>query len=340
MTRLLGPTVDPDTEFARIVDSLTRRGFLGAGTAALSSLILAGCSSGRNAPVGQGEYRMVQTAYGPVDVPVDPRRVVSVSYNTPWQLQAVGIRPVATLDYSAYIEQFARAQQEFVDGLPTVGVFLEVNREAVVAAAPDLIVGDAYEIDEAMFGELSKIAPTAIYAGNDRSDWGTVAEGVADAVNKGAALTSKRDRYRAVQDRIRSEYAGRLRDNRWAQVAIGGSEGLFSILYPTGVSGAMLTDLGVTTGEFIPDLNPSTGFEAFPLEQLEMLRDVTVLVYPKQPDGTDSAGMKSIFASPLWNRIPAVVAKQSYGISTQVSDYGTAINWLDELEKNVLQHLS
>lgn len=82
-----------------------------------------------------------------------------------------------------------------------------------------------------------------------------------------------------MQERIRTEYAAQLGENRWAQVAIGGSEGLFSILYPTGVTGAMLADLNVTRGEFIPDLRPATGFEAFPLEQLEMLRDVTVVIY-------------------------------------------------------------
>ncbi len=98
------------------------------------------------------------------------RSASSPSHTTPpWQLQAVGARPVATLDYSAYIDQFTPTQQKFIDGLSTVGVFLEVNREAVVAAAPDLIVGDAYEIDEDMFRELSKIAPTAVYSGtNDR----------------------------------------------------------------------------------------------------------------------------------------------------------------------------
>ncbi len=65
-----------------------------------------------------------------------------------------------------------------------------------------------------------------------------------------------------MQERIRTEYAAQLGENRWAQVAIGGSEGLFSILYPTGVTGAMLADLNVTRGEFIPDLRPATGFEA------------------------------------------------------------------------------
>lgn len=303
-------------------------------------LALAGCSSGEDSGGPDGETRTVQTHYGPVGVPVDPQRIVAVSYNTPWQLQAVGAQPVATLDYSAYIDQFTPAQQTFVNGLSTVGVFLQVNREAVVAAAPDLIVGDAYEIDEDMFRELSKIAPTAVYSGTNRSDWRTVAEGVADAVNKGSPLTSNREKYQAMQERLRTDYADQLRDNRWAQVAIGGSEGLFSILYPTGVTGAMLTDLDVTRGEFIPDLRPSTGFEAFPLEQLEMLRDVTVVVYPKQPDGTDSAGMKSIFASPLWSRIPAVASGQSFGISTQVTDYGTAINWLSELESGALEALS
>ncbi|QQM24482.1 ABC transporter substrate-binding protein [Rhodococcus sp. P-2] len=340
MTPLLLPTPDTDAEFARITAALTRRGFLGGSAAALSMLALAGCGSGDAGGGADGETRTVQTHYGPVDVPVDPQRIVAVSYNTPWQLQAVGAQPVATLDYSAYIDQFTPAQQKFIDGLSSVGVFLEVNREAVVAAAPDLIVGDAYEIDEDMFRELSKIAPTAVYSGTNRSDWRTVAEGVADAVNKGSALTSNREKYQAMQERIRTEYSAQLRGNRWAQVAIGGSEGLFSILYPTGVTGAMLADLDVTRGEFIPDLNPSTGFEAFPFEQLEMLRDVTVVIYPKQPDGTDSAGMKSIFANPLWSRIPAIASGQSFGISTQVTDYGTAINWLSELESGALEALS
>lgn len=310
MTPLLLPTPDTDAQFARITAALTRRGFLGGSAAALSMLELAGCSTGDVGDGADGATRTVQTHYGSVDVPVDPQRIVAVSYNTPWQLQAVGAQPVATLDYSAYIDQFTPTQQKFIEGLSTVGVFLQVNREAVVAAAPDLIVGDAYEIDEDMFRELSKIAPTAVYSGTNRSDWRSVSEGVADAVNKGSALTSNREKYTAMQARFRTEYA------------------------------AQLADLNMTRGEFIPDLRPSTGFEAFPLEQLEMLRDVTVVIYPKQPNGTDSAGMKSVFASPLWNRIPAVASGRSFGISTQVTDYGTAINWLNELETGALEALS
>ena len=71
-----------------------------------------------------------------------------------------------------------------------------------------------------------------------------------------------------------------------------------------------------------------------------MLRDVTVVIYPKQPNGTDSAGMKSVFASPLWSRIPAAASGRVFGISTQVTDYGTAINWLNELETGALEALS
>ena len=216
MTPLLLPTPDTDAEFARITAALTRRGFLGGSAAALSMLALAGRSSGEGGDGPDGATRTVQTHYGSVDVPVDPQRIVAVSYNTPWQLQAVGAQPVATLDYSAYIDQFTPTQQKFIEGLSTVGVFLEVNREAVVAAAPDLIVGDAYEIDEDMFRELSKIAPTAVYSGTNRSDWRSVSEGVADAVNKGSALTSNREKYTAMQERIRTDYAAQLGDNRWA----------------------------------------------------------------------------------------------------------------------------
>ena len=222
-----------------------------------------------------------------------------------------------------------------------MGVFLEVNREAVVAAAPDLIVGDAYEIDEDMFRELSKIAPTAVYSGTNRSDWRAVAEGVADAGQQGFGVDVESPR--SIR-RCKSESApntprslARIGGPRLLSVV---RKGLFSILYPTGVTGAMLADLNVTRGEFIPDLRPATGFEAFPLEQLEMLRDVTVVIYPKQPNGTDSAGMKSVFASPLWSRIPAAASGRVFGISTQVTDYGTAINWLNELETGALEALS
>ena len=92
-----------------VVDRLTRRRLLGGSVGLLGAGVLAACSGTGPAPA-TGEVRTVEGAYGPVEVPARAERIVTVSYNTPFQLQAVGREPVGAFDYSALYEQLTADQ--------------------------------------------------------------------------------------------------------------------------------------------------------------------------------------------------------------------------------------
>src|SRR5262249_52024602 len=131
---LMPATVVPRTD----AKALTRRGFLaGTGTAA-TLLSVAACGAGPGAkPVAT---RTASSVHGPVVVPAQPKRVVTLDGFTMAALFDLGLRPVGV--YSAgeqYVEpQFLRgwrAITKISDG--TVGG--AVDLEKVAALRPDLI---------------------------------------------------------------------------------------------------------------------------------------------------------------------------------------------------------
>ncbi|MFZ4894999.1 ABC transporter substrate-binding protein [Plantibacter sp. Mn2098] len=312
-----------------------------AGAAALG-LGLSGCSSTTAAgDAGAGETRTVETHYGAVDVPVAPKRVVTVSYDTPWQLQSVGVRPVAVQDYSAYPGQFTAEAEAFVDGLPTVGSFFALSLESVAAAKPDLIVGDALEIDDQLYKKLSDIAPTAIFSADYRGDWRTIGKGVADAVNKSSEFDTLATQYDQRAEELTDTYHDVLTTKRWAGVSEGETGDGFSVLYPRGVVGALwFKDLGATIAPGVPASNDN-GFDYVSAElTTTVLGDADVIVAPAQADGRLHPKIQSVIDAPLFSELPAVKAGNVYWVYSTVTDYSSALAWLDAVETVVLKPLA
>lgn len=309
--------------------------------AALVATGLAACSSDGDAAGQQSETRTVQTHYGDVEVPVDPQRVVAVSYETPWQLRSVGVTPVGAQDYSAYAGQLTPEDEAFVADIPSVGAFFDLNLEAVLAAEPDLIVGDALEIDADLYAQLSAIAPTAIFSGEYRGDWRAVGEGVADAVNASATFEKLSGEYDARLTGLQDEYATEIGDLRWAAVSEGDQGGGFSILYPTGVLGALwFQDLGVTLAPGVPASNDN-GFDFVAPELTEdVLGEADVIIVPAQADGTLNPVLTALVEEPLFATLPASQSGDVYWLYSTVTDYTSALAWLDKVEDVVLAPLA
>lgn len=93
-----------DAEFARIVDELTRRGFLGGLAGAAGLLGLAACRSdgartdGRSTGA-RSATRQVSSVHGPITVPADPKRVVTLDGFSMAAMFDLGLNPVGV--YSA-----------------------------------------------------------------------------------------------------------------------------------------------------------------------------------------------------------------------------------------------
>ncbi|RIJ71342.1 ABC transporter substrate-binding protein [Nakamurella silvestris] len=264
-----------------------------------------------------------------------------MSYDTPWQLQSLGVTPIAVQDYGKWIEQFTPEQQALVAGIPTIGSFGELNFEAVAAADPDLIVGDADEIDEATFKRLSEIAPTAIVKGYSRGDWQAITTALAEATGTTAAADTSRTAYESTLNRLRSEYADVIAANTWVHFSLGDDASQFSIQQPTGAIGNLVVnELGLLYGAGVPTDYSDGGYGSYPLEQLgTIFAGVTVALYPLNSDGSISPAIKAIQDNELFKRLEVAKSGKVFGLTTSITDFVTANEWLEELEATVLSKL-
>lgn len=290
-----------------------------------------------------GDTVVVDTVYGEVTVPAEAGRVAAISYDTPWQVMSFDVPVVATIDYTPWIDSYTEEQQDYVADAAKVGSYGEINFEALAGAAPDIIVGDAYEVDEATFTRLSEIAPTVIVGGDERGDWQTLTEDLATALGVHGTWADAKESYEARRDEVKEQYAEVIAANSWASFSLGDEAGQFSIQLPTGSTGNLIVnEMGLTYGEGIPlDDEGGFGYASFSLEQIGTILDgVTVGLTFENPDGTTMPAIQDVIDSSLFQQLEIAKTGQVYGLSTSVTDYRSAEAWIDELTTKVLEPLS
>lgn len=305
------------------------------------------CSSAEGASSGSGSDDagtvVVDTVYGEVTVPTEPERVAAVSYDTPWQVMSLDVPVVATIDYSQWIDGYTKEQQAYIADAQPVGTYGEINFEALAGAAPDLIVGDAYEVDEATFTRLNEIAPTVIVGGEERGDWQSLTEDLATALSVHDTWAEAKTSYEARRDEVKEQYADVIAANTWANFSLGDEAGQFSIQLPTGSTGNLIVnEMGLTYGDGIPlDDEGGFGYASFALEQIGTILDgVTVGLTFQNPDGSMIPAIKDVIDSSLFQQLEIAKTGQVYGMVTNVTDYRSAEGWIDELTTKVLEPLS
>lgn len=218
---------------------------LGALSALLLSLALAGCGSTDADPVATGETRTVTDVEGTeVDVPVAPQRVVALSEPTLDGSLALGIAPVGTITGRGQ-STVPHYLTDVAGEIPVLGGVANPNYEAIAKAKPDLIVVDGTSINNNpdVMAILRKIAPT-YYAGYAGGDWRVTFENLADALNKSdeaAAIVADYDtRVAEAREQLAETYADdTFSIVRWQ----GGSASLVLKELPAGMA---LEDLGLS----------------------------------------------------------------------------------------------
>lgn len=324
---------------------ITRR--IGAFAAlATTFALVTGCAStapSSPADTATGETFTMATVYGDVEVPASAERVAAVSYDTPWQLMSLDVQPIATIDYSQWLDSYTPEQQEYIADAATIGTYGELNFEALASATPDLIIGDAYEVDEATFQRLSDIAPTVILGGEDRGDWQSLTEQAAEATNTTDVWEASKSAYEELRDSTKEKYADVIADNVWINFSFGNEAGQFSVQLPTGSTGNLVvTEMGLAygPGAQIEDTDAS-GYVALPLEQLPTVFDgVTQALTFAATDGAIYEGIQEIIDSEIFQTLDVAKSGNIYALSSSVTDYETAQDWIRELTEKVLEPLS
>ncbi len=140
---------------------------------AVTAAVLAGgavACGGAEEPVaeaaggGDGVWPVrIGNKFGTTEVPAEPERVVTVGFNDQDFVLALGVTPVGVRenlgDYDADARPWAQEQLAGAGEIPTVGGEA-IDVEAVAALQPDLIVGVYSYMDQAVYDQLSGIAPT------------------------------------------------------------------------------------------------------------------------------------------------------------------------------------
>ncbi|GHE09065.1 iron-siderophore ABC transporter substrate-binding protein [Klenkia taihuensis] len=241
----------------------------------------------------------VEHIWGETTVPDRPERVVALGVTDTDPLLALGVVPVAVTPFVFYADSKGVgpwAEDRFGDVEPEVFTSAEVDVEAVAALAPDLIVGVSAGFDEAVYAQLSEIAPTLV-----RPE-GTVAYGV-------DRDTATRMIAQAVGEEARGEeliaeadqaFADALAEHPELEGATGTaalySGGTYYAFLPADARGRVLGDLGITAPEAV--LAEDTGdsfYVELSAERLDLL-DGDVLVVLTDPDSVATVESDALLA--------------------------------------------
>ncbi|MEM8529532.1 MAG: ABC transporter substrate-binding protein [Chloroflexota bacterium] len=156
----------------------TRRRFLIGAGGLLGAAMLGACGAGEETVVStestteDGYPRTITHMSGETMLVNRPTRIFDVSYFGTWFLASFNVTPIKYSSRSDRLNEF-RSLAEAIGVEIDFVEFLDddaINIESVVAAKPDLILGQVYHT-EAVREELEAIAPVIDIPGNEDGDW-------------------------------------------------------------------------------------------------------------------------------------------------------------------------
>lgn len=229
------------------------------GVVAALALPLAACgtsSADEEAPAAAEETRTVTHMYGETEIPADPRNVVSVSVTATSALLSLDV-PVAAsattgtsalTDDNGFFAQWAEVADER-DVQPLAGP--EVDIEEVASAQPDLIVGNGFgadAVDEAVYEQLSAVAPTVVYGESDMA-WLEVTDQYAEAFGRQDRAAEIAEEY----EQLIADTSGQLSPEHDVVILTATPNG-FNVFTEESAQGRLAADLGLTLHELPDDL--------------------------------------------------------------------------------------
>ncbi|WP_317231095.1 iron-siderophore ABC transporter substrate-binding protein [Clavibacter sp. MX14-G9D] len=294
---------------------------------AVATLALTGCSASSDpaasAPPASGTATgafpaTVDTKFGEVTVPSEPKRVVALGWGDAETALALGVQPVGASDwlgFGADADGVGPWAQDLYTESPELIETLEPSYEAIAALEPDLILDTKGSGDQARYDRLSQIAPTiGIPEGADSylTDMDDQVDMVAEALGRedqGDALLEAVDARFDEVEAAHSEWKGRT-----VTAATKTSEGWGAYIEGS-ERVSFLEELGFAQSPTIAGLPKSaSGFTAdISSEQLDLLDSDVIVAFPIFID-------KSVITDdPLWQAIPAVAAGHAVVIDGDLS---------------------
>ena len=284
-------------------------------------------------PASQASTRVFETASGKVEIPAKPERVVCTSYQMAAPLFDVGYTPAAAAEIPNLETFIGGDVLTKYRALPSIGSWVEINLEKVIAQRPDLIlVNGVPGYTDPKLKEYAKIAPAPVLMAEKTSDWTKVAIDAADTVGRRAQAEDLREEYLDRAASIKGAHAKVLAKTTWSMLyEVSFGDGQWSLLFPDGWIGVILQDAGVRFGKATKGKS-GTG-AAYSLEKLDLIADSDVLVAQADNTGKLVKAMQDLTKQPGWGNLPAVKANAVFPMPNFYTvSYSSALAVLDTLD--------
>lgn len=284
----------------------------------------------------QTATKSVETAFGQVEIPLEPKSVVALEGAT-GPLLAAGITPKATasgdLPDGLLPEEF-----EQVKDLPTVLGPDGWDYEKIAAQKPDLLIGmvragkDEEISPQAQeeYKRLKGIAPTVMILSHGATHAKDASLQIAEIVGSGDKAKQAKDDYLKKTEHIKATYGDKLKDYTFAP--IDHFEGNVSVYSPISWLGGIITDMGGTLDPVSAGTTDLNGVD-LSTEQLTELSDKSIILTEIDLDGQPGPGAAELEDIPTYQQLPAVKEGHAFGVKYFFPDrYETANIVLDQLE--------
>lgn len=212
-------------------------------------LLAAGCSGGDDDGVAEtddGDARVIEHQYGETTIEGTPERVVSLGLTDADPLLALGVEPIAIRPGYDVEGVGPWAEEALGDADPTVLGASEIDVEKVATLDPDLIVAISTDIDESMYDQLSKIAPTVVRpegAVDYGVSWEVTTTMIGNAVGEpDEAKEIIEDTKVAINDTLRAHPGI---DGTTGEVVRANPEGGWYVYTPVDARGQFMLELGI-----------------------------------------------------------------------------------------------
>jgi iron complex transport system substrate-binding protein len=277
--------------------------------------------------------RVVQHAAGQTCIPINPQRVVTldrISFST---AIALGIKPIATIDYTSteYDAPYITDKIEGITFIPSARG--QPNLEKILLLQPDLIISNSSFQD--VYQQSSQIAATVLvpFPATNQSKW-------QDYLTSFAEIFDRTD----IANRLLSDYNQRIKFLKQAlgddrqQISVSFILASFGQIYAGSKNsfvGKILNDLGFRHSS----LQPSSyiAYTAYIAISEEVLPDIdSDILFIVAHREEDEQILEQLQNKPLWSELKAVQNDRVYQVKSYVWDgrnIFAAYAVLDDIEK-------
>ena len=255
-----------------------------------------------SSPSGSGASPVtVQTAFGPVEVPEEPERVVALGWSDAETALALGVQPVGASDWLGFGGEGVGPWAEgLYDEAPENIETLEPSLEAIAALDPDLILDTRSPATQDRYDALSAIAPT-IGQPEGVGPYQTTWQQQLDLVGQALGREEESAELQAEVEQQFTEAAEANPQFEGTEVAVGAytSEG-FGAYVRGDTRVDFMEALGFTNEAAIQDLAGESFSVSLSEEQVSLLDAPLTVVFPIFVEASEFT------SNPLWQAVPSV----------------------------------